>query len=290
MMVHTVQYSRHRAKKKAAVFAACAAIVLGISLFGAYLCPYDPYVPHYEAALQPPSTAHWLGTDRYGRDMLSRILVGARLSVLSTLALVAIIAAAGTLAGLLCGYRGGRLDDLLMRLSDICLAFPGLIFAMAMAAVLNGGIENAVMALAVVSWPKYARLVRSRTLALKEQNFIFAAQMAGAAPWQIAVRHILPNCLGTVLVTAALDIGTMMMELAALSFLGLGAKPPAAEWGSMMSTERSMLQTYPWVVLGPGAAIFISVAAFNLLGDALHEYADPNCRRRQKRVHDGGTL
>lgn len=277
MMQAALQH-RGQAKKQVAVFAVCAAIVLGIALFGSYLCPYDPYAQHYEAALLPPGADHWLGTDRYGRDMLSRILIGARMSVVSSLILVAIIAAVGTAVGLACGYGGGKMDSLLMRLSDVCLAFPSLIFAMAMAAVLHGGIQNAVIALAVISWPKYARLVRSKTLAIKEQPFILAAKMAGASSWQIVMRHVLPNCLGTIIVTAALDIGTMMMEIAALSFLGLGAKPPAAEWGSMMGTERSMLQTYPWVVLGPGAAIFISVAAFNLLGDALHAYIDPNTR------------
>ena len=190
------------------------------------------------------------------------------------------IAFIGTGVGLLCGYYGGKADALCMRLADVCLAFPSLIFAMAIAAVLHGGIHNAVVALGAVSWPKYARLVRSRTLALKEQKFILAAQMAGSLPRQILIRHILPNCLGTIVVTAALDIGTMMMELAALSFLGLGAKPPAAEWGSMMSTGRSMLQTYPWVVLSPGAAIFLSVAILNLWGDALRDYIDPKERGR----------
>lgn len=149
---------------------------------------------------------------------------------------------------------------------------------MAIAAVLNGGVQNAVLALAAISWPKYARLARSQTLALKEKEFVLAARMAGSSPRQIIVRHLMPNCIGPILVTAVLDIGTMMMEIAALSFLGLGAKPPAAEWGSMMSAGRSMLQTYPWVVLSPGVAIFISVVIFNLLGDALRDYADPKRR------------
>ena len=265
--------------RKVAVFSFLALIVVGVALFGEYICPYDPYAQNYGEALQSPGSGHFLGTDRYGRDMLSRILIGAQISVFSSLAVVAIIASIGVAVGVLCGYKGGKIDVFFMRFSDICLAFPGLIFAMAIAAVLNGGVQNAVLALAAVSWPKYARLVRSQTLTLKEREFIWAAKMAGSSPAQIMIRHIVPNCIGAVLVTAVLDIGTMMMEIAALSFLGLGAKPPAAEWGSMMSTGRSMLQTYPWVVLSPGLGIFISVAVFNLLGDALRDYADPKRRR-----------
>ena len=161
----------------------------------------------------------------------------------------------------------------------ICLAFPGLVFAMAVAAVLGGGISNAVIALAVISWPKYSRVARSQTLALKNSPYIHASVLAGDSSVQIIWRHILPNIVGPILVTAMLDIGTMMMELAGLSFLGLGAQPPTAEWGSMMSTGRSMLQTYPWIVLSPGIAIFISVAIFNLLGDTVRDYLDPRSSR-----------
>ena len=164
---------------------------------------------------------------------------------------------------------------MIMRISDLCLAFPGLVFAMGIAAVLNGGLGNAVLALAAVSWPKYARLARSQTLAVSHTDFMDAARLAGGRPLGMIRRHILPNILGPILVTAALDIGAMMMELAGLSFLGLGAMPPTAEWGSMMSNGRSMLQTYPWVVMAPGAAIFVTAAIFNLFGDALRDYLDP---------------
>lgn len=167
----------------------------------------------------------------------------------------------------------------MMRISDVCLAFPGLVFAMAIAAILGGGIQNAIIALAVVSWPKYSRIARSQTLALKEEPYIYAAILAGDSSAQILVRHVLPNMIGPVLVTAMLDIGTMMMELAGLSFLGLGAQIPMAEWGSMMSGGRSMIQTYPWVVLSPGIAIFISVVIFNLLGDTVRDYLDPKNSR-----------
>ena len=250
-------------------------------LFARKLCPLDPYAQDYTAVLQPPSAAHPLGTDRFGRDLLARVLTGGQLSIFSALGLVAIITLVGTAAGVVCGYAGGWADTLLMRLADICLAFPGLVFALALAAVLGGGMANAVFALAVISWPKYARLARNRTLTLQSSTFVAAARLAGGTPWQIIRRHILPNLLGTVLVTAALDIGTMMMELAGLSFLGLGAKIPAAEWGSMMSDGRSMLQTSPWVVLAPGCAIFVTVALFNLLGDALRDVLDPGLQQEK---------
>jgi peptide/nickel transport system permease protein len=168
-----------------------------------------------------------------------------------------------------------------MRISDICLAFPGLVFALAVAALLGGGVSNAVIALAVISWPKYARVARSQTLAIKSGPFIAAARLSGSTSAQMIFRHVLPNILGPILVTAMLDIGTMMMELAGLSFLGLGAQPPTAEWGNMMSNGRSMLQTYPWIVLSPGLAIFITVVIFNLLGDTVRDYMDPkNSRAR----------
>ena len=173
------------------------------------------------------------------------------------------------------------MDSVVMRISDVCLAFPGLVFALAIAAMLGGGVSNAVLALAVISWPKYARVARSQTLALKSSDFVAAARLSGDNSMQMILRHILPNILGPILVTAMLDIGTMMMELAGLSFLNLGAQPPTAEWGNMMSGGRSMLQTYPWLVLSPGFAIFLSVVIFNLLGDTVRDYMDPkNSRAR----------
>jgi peptide/nickel transport system permease protein len=263
------------ARVRLILFLSLAAALLLAAAFAEYLCPWDPNGQDLASALQPPSFAHLFGTDRYGRDMLSRVLVGAKTSIYSSLLLVVIISVAGTAAGVVCGWFGGIADGVVMRISDICLAFPGLVFAMAVAAVLDGGVQNAVIALAVVSWPRYARLARSQTLAIKDAAYIQAAKLSGCSSSQIIFRHILPNIGGPVLVTAVLDIGTMMMEIAALSFLGLGARPPVAEWGSMMSDGRSMLQTYPWTVLTPGLAIFLSVAVFNLLGDAARDYLDP---------------
>ena len=262
-------------------FLSLVAILLLITLFADKLAPYDPYAQDLSQSMLPPSAEHWMGTDRYGRDLFSRVLVGAQTSVFATLALVGVISVFGTIVGTICGYYGGMVDSIVMRISDVCLAFPGLVFALAIAALLGGGVSNAVLALAVISWPKYARVARSQTLALKNSDFVAAARLSGDSSIQMILRHILPNILGPILVTAMLDIGTMMMELAGLSFLGLGAQPPTAEWGNMMSGGRSMLQTYPWIVLSPGFAIFLTVVIFNLLGDTVRDYMDPkNSRAR----------
>ena len=268
-----------RTRLKLCVFLVLAAALIGVAVFAEAFCPYPPDQQNLSMSLRRPSLAHPLGTDRYGRDMLSRVIAGAKTSVLATLALVAIVSATGTVTGVICGYLGGAVDSFLMRLSDVCLAFPGLVFALAIAAVFRGGVENAVLALAAISWPKYSRVARGQTLVVKNMEYVAAARMAGSSTLSIIFRHVLPNIAGPLLVTATLDIGTMMMELAGLSFLGLGAQPPTPEWGSMMSTGRSMLQTYPWVVLSPGAAIFVTVVLFNLLGDAVRDAMDPRQRR-----------
>ena len=276
--VRKPRIEKNHARGRLWAFLVLAVLLLAAALFARHLCPYDPNAQIFDT-LAPPSAEHLCGTDRYGRDLFSRILMGLQTSVLSTLALVAMIAVAGSAAGVLCGYWGGAVDAVMMRVSDVCLAFPGLVFAMAIAALLGGGLHNAVLALAVISWPKYARLARSQTLALKSTDYIAAARLAGDTSLQVICRHILPNIAGPIFVTAMLDIGTMMMELAGLSFLGLGAQPPTAELGSMMSSGRSMLQTYPWVILAPGIAIFVAVVIFNLLGDAARDYLDPRNSR-----------
>lgn len=260
------------------IFAGLAFLLIAAAFFGEHLCPYDPYVQDLSMAKAAPSPEHWLGTDRYGRDMLSRVIAGSRTSIFSALVLVGFIAVFGTAVGIFCAWIGKWADVILMRLSDMFLAFPGLVFALAVAAVLGGGVHNAVLALAAVSWPKYARLARSRTLSLQTAAFMQAAKMSGSGTFQLVRKHILPNIAGTILVTAMLDIGTMMMELAGLSFLGLGAKPPIPEWGSMMSDTRNLLPTQPWVTLAPGFAIFFSVMIFNLLGDTVRDYLDPKNR------------
>ncbi len=261
-------------KRKLIVFSALAVTVVLVAICSPWIVPFDPYAQNLASALQAPSGEHLAGTDRYGRDLFSRVLVGAQSSIFSTFVLVAAITVLGTFIGMLAGWRGGKLDTILMRTSDIFLAFPGLVFALAVAAVLGGGMHNAVIALVAISWPKYARIARGLTFTQKNATYLKAARLSGCTTAQLIANHVLPNIAGPLLVTAVLDIGTMMMELAGLSFLGLGAQPPVAEWGSMMSDNRSLLQTSPWTVIAPGVAIFITVAVFNLLGDTLRDWFD----------------
>lgn len=279
--IRVQKVKKNRIKLRLFFFLTLVLLLLLLAIFADKIVPCDPYAQDLSLSLQAPSAVHLMGTDRYGRDVFSRVLIGARSSIASTLILVGMISVFGTLTGTLCGYFGGLVDGLMMRISDICLAFPGLVFALAIAALLGGGIDKAVLALALISWPKYARVARSQTLILKDSTFVAAARLSGDNFFQMLVRHILPNAMGPILVTAMLDIGTMMMELASLSFLGLGAQPPTAEWGNMMSSGTSMLQTHPWLVLSPGLAIFVTVVIFNLLGDTVRDYMDPvNARHR----------
>ncbi|MBQ1548646.1 MAG: ABC transporter permease [Lachnospiraceae bacterium] len=278
--VRAQKIKKDNVKTRLIIFAIIAGLFVLFSLFSDKLCPYDPYLQDLSNAKQAPSAEHLFGTDVYGRDLLSRVIVGSRTSIYSTLLLVAIITVLGTAISVFCGYVGGWLDSVLMRISDMFLAFPGLVFALAVAGVLGGGLQNAIIALVAISWPKYARIARSQTLSQKETAYIRAAKLSGTSTFKIIIRHILPNIMGPILVTSMLDIGTMMMELAGLSFLGLGAKPPTAEWGSMMSDSRSLISTAPLIVFAPGFAIFISVMIFNLLGDTIRDYADPKMRGR----------
>lgn len=268
-----------RLKYKLIAFSILALLLIVLAFFSESLCPYDPYEQNLAMSKAAPSAEHLLGTDRFGRDMLSRIIAGSYTSIFSTLLLVGFITVFGSLIGILCAWSGRWIDTLLMRLADMFLAFPGLVFALAVAAVLGGGVHNAILALAAISWPKYARLARSQALAQQSAPYMQAAKMAGNSTFQMIRKHVLPNIAGPILVTAMLDIGTMMMELAGLSFLGLGAKPPIPEWGSMMSDTRNLLATQPWVTLSPGVAIFVSVMVFNLLGDAVRDWLDPKNRR-----------
>ena len=271
---------RDTVKIRLIIFGTLAVLLLIGSIFCEHLTPYDPYLQDLMNTKAAPSAEHLFGTDRYGRDMLSRVIVGSRTSIFSTLLLVAIITAVGTVIGVFCGWQGKWIDTVLMRISDMFLAFPGLVFALAVAGVLGGGLHNAIIALAAISWPKYARIARSQTLAQKETDWMKAAKLSGSGTAKIILKHILPNIIGPILVTSMLDIGTMMMELAGLSFLGLGAKPPTAEWGSMMSENRALMTTVPWITMAPGLAIFVSVMIFNLLGDTIRDWADPKMRGR----------
>jgi len=270
---------KDRLKYKLIAFSILALLLIAAAFFSESLCPYDPYEQNLAIAKAAPSAEHLLGTDRFGRDMFSRIIAGSYTSIFSTLLLVGFITVFGSLIGIVCAWSGKWIDTLLMRLADMFLAFPGLVFALAVAAVLGGGVHNAILALAAISWPKYARLARSQALAQQSATYMQAAKMAGNSTFQMIYKHVIPNISGPILITAMLDIGTMMMELAGLSFLGLGAKPPIPEWGSMMSDTRNLLATHPWVTLSPGVAIFVSVMVFNLLGDTVRDWLDPKNRR-----------
>lgn len=255
-----------------------AVLLCILSLAAPYVVPNDPYKVDLLNALQPPSAQYPFGTDQLGRCLFSRVCCGAELSIFSSLLLVVIIFTFGTGIGVFCGYYGGIIDTLFMRLVDILLAFPGMVLAIAVAGMLGSGMMNAIIAIACISWTKYARLSRSQVLAIRENTFIQAAKLGGSSSLGIVFRHILPNTAGPLVVTAALDIGVMMMELAGLSFLGLGALPPAPEWGSMMNEGRSMLQYAPWLTIFPGSAIFMAVMLFNLLGDCVRDMLDPQQR------------
>lgn len=265
---------QNKIKTKLYILLFIVSILFIVALFGEYIVPNDPYAQDLSNALSPPSKEFIFGTDRYGRCLFSRVVVGAKTTMFSSLGLVIIIATFGTIVGSICGYIGGKVDEVVMRISDIFLAFPGMVFAIAVAGVLGGGIVNAVISFALISWPKFSRLARGHVLTIKNSTYVQAAKLSGCSHMKIIFKHIFPNMLGPIIVTATLDIGVMMMELAGLSFLGLGAMPPTAEWGSMMSNGRSMIQSSPWVIFAPGFAIFITVIIFNLLGDTVRDYLD----------------
>lgn len=260
------------------LFAICgilaAAIVL-TAVFAPWIAPHDPYEAVMQNALRAPSAEYPCGTDQLGRCELSRIIYGTRASLEMTVTLVVIVFAAGTLLGMIAGYFGGAADAVIMRLSDMMIAFPGMVLAIAIAGMLGPSLFNTVIALAVVSWTKYARLSRSLVLKIKNSTYISAAVVTGARTGHILGGYVVPNIILTMIVTAALDVGTMMLELAALSFLGLGAQPPTPEWGLMLNEGRQYLQTAPWLMLFPGIAIFIVVSVFNLMGDGLRDILDP---------------
>ncbi|MDB5743538.1 MAG: binding-protein-dependent transport system inner rane component [Polaromonas sp.] len=251
------------------------ALVL-VAIFADQLAPYSAYVGDLRTTrLLPPSWAHWMGTDDQGRDILSRLIHGSRIT-LFVVVLVAVLAAPiGLLVGTVAGYAGGLVDAALMRVTDIFLAFPRLILALALVAALGPGIENAVIAIAITSWPPYARLARAETLTIRQTDYIAAVQLLGASPWRIVLRHIMPLCLSSVIVRVTLDMAGIILTAAGLGFLGLGAQPPMPEWGAMIANGRLYVLDQWWVAAAPGAAIFIISLAFNLLGDGLRDALDP---------------
>lgn len=250
-------------------------LVIVIAFLAPVLATHDPYESNMTNVLQMPSSEHILGTDKLGRDTYSRIIYGTQTSLFMTVCLVILTAVIGSIVGILSGYFGGKVEIILMRFADMMLSFPGVILAIAIAGILGGNIINTIFALVVVSWAKYARLVRSLVIKLRNNDFIMAARVNGTTTLNILLRHIIPNILPMVVITGAMDIGTMMMEIAGLSFLGFGAQPPTPEWGLMLNEGRQYIQTAPWLMIYPGIAIFIVVAIFNLWGDSLRDILDP---------------
>ncbi len=250
-------------------------ILVIVAVSAPLIAPYDPLDAIMKDANMEPSAAHLFGTDKLGRDVLSRILYGASYSLSSVLVLVSAIFIVGTTLGVLAGYFGGKVDIIIMRIADMMISFPGMILAIAIAGIMGGSLVNAMIALLVVTWTKYARLARSMVLKVKKRDFVEAAVVNGGTPIHILWTHIVPNILPLMVITAAADIGAMMMELAGLSFLGFGSQPPAPEWGLMLNEGRIQLQTAPWLMFFPGLAIFLTVVIFNLWGDALRDVLDP---------------
>ncbi|GAB4169318.1 MAG: ABC transporter permease [Thalassobaculales bacterium] len=247
-----------------------------VALLAPLLAPHDPIAQNLANRLQPPGVpGHLLGTDEFGRDVLSRLIYGARVTLLIVI-LVAITAApVGLLVGTVAGFLGGWVDVVLMRLTDVFLAFPRLILALAFVAVLGPGIENAVLAIAITSWPPYARIARAETLTIRNSDFIAAIRLQGASNARMVVGHIVPLCLSSVIIRVTLDMAGIILTAAGLGFLGLGAQPPMAEWGAMISAGRKFLLDQWWVATIPGLAIFIVSLGFNLLGDGLRDVFDP---------------
>ena len=263
-------------------FALLVALILIVSLFSAQLAPYDPYATDPQLILKAPSAEHLLGTDNYGRDILSRILAGGKTSIFAALFIILVAGSLGSFIGLLAGYYRGRMDAMLMRVTDIFQAFPDIVLAIAVAGVLGGGLVNAVLALILTTWTQYARIARSAAVAAKEETYIQAARLSGCSDVRILFGHILPNIAGPLVVTAVLHVSTMMMGLAGLSYLGIGVQIPAAEWGAMISEGQKYLQQAPWAALAPSAVMVAVMMVFNMFGDQLRDLLDP--KMREKRV------
>ncbi|MDA3903925.1 MAG: ABC transporter permease [Desulfuromusa sp.] len=246
-----------------------------VALFAPYIAPFDPILTDLKHRLLPFSAEHFFGTDELGRDIFSRIIWGSRLT-LYVIGLVAIIAApVGIIVGTVAGYFGGIVDMVLMRITDIFLAFPKLILALAFVAALGPGIENAIIAISITSWPPYARIARGETITIRNSDFIRAIRLQGAGPIRIISGHIMPLCLSSLIVRVTLDMAGIILTAAGLGFLGLGAQPPSPEWGAMTSSGRSYILDHWWLITMPGTAIFVVSLAFNLLGDGLREVLDP---------------
>lgn len=276
-----VAWRQFSANRLALAGLAILVALLLVAIFADVLAPYSATVGDLKnARLLPPSANHWFGTDDLGRDILSRVILGSRLT-LYIVALVAVIAAPiGLLVGTVAGYAGGWTDAILMRITDIFLAFPKLILALALVAALGPGIENAVLAIAITSWPPYARIARAETMTIRSSDYISAVRLMGASPLRIVMVHIMPLCVSSLIVRVTLDMAGIILTAAGLGFLGLGAQPPLPEWGSMIASGRRFILDQWWVAAAPGFAILIVSLGFNLFGDGLRDALDPRDSRQ----------
>ncbi|WP_460149216.1 ABC transporter permease [Pseudomonas sp. S3_E10] len=250
-------------------------LIILAAIFAPWLAPYEPNKIVFSQKLMAPNWAHWMGTDEFGRDILSRVLYGARTSLIIGVSVTLIAMLIGIPIGLVSGYFGGRIDTLLMRVSDVFLAFPPLLLPIAITAALGSGLANAMLALAVSWFPWYARIMRGAVVGVRSETYIHAARSMGVSHFRILLRHVLPNATTPVIVQGSMDFGYTILAAASLSFIGLGAKPPMVEWGLMAAAARSQLLENPWTVLFPGVAIFVLVLAVNLVGDGLRDVLDP---------------
>jgi peptide/nickel transport system permease protein len=255
--------------------AAIVTLVLLLAVFGPLIAPQNPNQINLLAVLQPPSADHWFGTDNLGRDLFSRVIAGTRISVEVAVIILSLSVAFGTALGIVSGLAGGLVDEIVMRVTDLFLAFPGFVLAAAIAATLGPSLEHTVLALAVVFWPWYTRLIRGQVLSLREREFVLAARVARAGTVWIATRHLARNVLAILIVQVSLDVGYAILATSTLSFLGLGAQPPSPEWGAIIADGRSYIQTAWWWITFPGLVLALTVLGFNLLGDGLRDWIDP---------------
>jgi peptide/nickel transport system permease protein len=270
---------RHAARARLAPFGAAVLLVaVAAALLAPLVAPHDPLKQDLNHALARPDRAHLLGTDNVGRDVLSRVIWGTRVSLVAGLGSVGIAVLVGGLLGLVAGYAGGRVDGLVMRLMDAVLSFPPLVLALALGAVLGAGLTGVVIALGVVYTPTFARLMRGQVLSITAREYVDAARALGVPGWRIAWSHVLPNATAPIVVQASLSVAFAILAEASLSFLGLGVQPPGASWGSMINAGRGYLQQAPWIVFGPGAALFVTVVGLNFVGDAVRDALDPRLR------------
>lgn len=253
-------------------------LLLALSLLAPVLATHNPNIQDLANRLQPWSAQHWLGTDELGRDVYSRLLYGGRITLGMVVAVVVLVAPLGLVVGCIAGYAGGIWDRILMRVTDVFLAFPRLILALAFVAALRPGVESAVIAIALTAWPPYARLARAETLTIRRTDYIAAVRLSGASPIRVVLRHVAPMCIPSLTVRVTLDMASIILTAAGLGFLGLGAQPPLPEWGTMIATARRFVLEQWWVPVIPGIAIFVASLAFNLLGDGLRDVLDPKQR------------